>query len=248
MRNIGNLDLRQFMWLFFQGGLNFVHNKGCHHCGIRMSHQHIFFDCEQAQELWVKGRRAIDLICNRAVDHGPPRTRIDPALTEHTIWVMWSEYKPFQPALRLIVAATMYTIWHSRKIPDGYFRKYRPTLTNTISKCVEDSLAVARMERRHNERSDKIGAIQMDWNLSCPVWHAYERVAELSVPACKFIKYGPNNDLAAKLLTTLEKRRQAGLATWCQYGGYGYDFGHVSPSSLSSHISFPPHAQVIHLS
>jgi hypothetical protein len=221
VRAVANLNLRYFLWQFFQGALPFPHGSVCFHCGLPLSHQHIFFDCSQAQAGWGQCNRALDLLNNRVHYKCRPQLRINPIITDHSIWCLWSEWKPAYFNIRETIAVSMYVIWHTRSLPEKYTRKHKPTIPDMLQDTVQDSFSLTRMIKDKRKRQERQRELEVGWKTASPAWHLQERALELSAPARMLLSKRPDRPQVTRFLLMLAKRRMDGLTSWSKTSAFG---------------------------
>jgi len=208
VRRVANLEIRQFLWLYFQGGLPFYHKGSCFACTEPLSHKHIFFTCPHAKEVWEAGNRAIELLINLRPKK-KPSCRVNPNPEEALVWALWSEDHPKPPILREIIAAVMYTIWKTRPLPEEYKRKRRVTLSGVLNEILNDNITIARLIKIKDERNEAILRLAKQWNCLSGPWHNEQHYYELRTESIYFIECSeefPHSEATTLLLNKLRTK------------------------------------------
>lgn len=154
IKSVQHLKLRQFLWLYFQGGLPFPHGKPCKDCGDTLSHEHIFIRCDKSQKFWERADRFVNLIYNTF----PRKTnvKVNCIWNEKTFWFLWSEDNPSCQLLRLIGSITMYAIWSSRT-------KFPQAVSDIAEMLLHDQLSIAKTIKDKDTRNNAIMKIHKKW-------------------------------------------------------------------------------------
>ena len=157
VNRIANLKFRHFLWLYFQGGLSFMHGHSCHGCvDGKLSHQHIFFGCPSPTCKNIRGQAdsIVDMIFNQNLSP-TPRYKIHIPWNEETLWREWSQVKPPCQALREVMAIALWAIWKSFTEPC--------TVQELLTLYLNDEIAASHTIRDPEERKDRIRVIHKRW-------------------------------------------------------------------------------------
>ena len=157
VNRLANIDLRHFLWQYFQGALPFKHGADCTKCwNGKLSHVHIFFECKdpEAVRLRKEADTIIDLIFNQNLIPKPTaRTSIH--WNEQLLWREWSQSKPVGQAIREVMAITLWAIWKQSK--------ERCTVYQLLATHLNDELALTHLIRDHKERNDRTKELHRRW-------------------------------------------------------------------------------------
>jgi hypothetical protein len=157
VNRLANIDLRHFLWLYFQGALPFNHGADCSKCwNGKLSHVHIFFQCKDpdAVRLRTEADTIIDLIFNQNLIPRPT-TKTSIHWNEQLFWREWSQCEPACQAIREVMAITFWAIWKQSK--------EWCTVYQLLARHLNDELSLTHTIRDHAQRSDDTEALHLRW-------------------------------------------------------------------------------------
>merc|ERR1712130_232457 len=179
IRRISHLGFRNFMWRYFQGALPFDHKEECDRCNEKtiLSHQHIFFECEQNAPIWRDHKRWLNMtkaVGGDIAADNPP--------TDLAFWYIWGK-KHSTVAQRICSGVALWTIWRSRA------KDVNPIpFVNLLEQVIQDWLASFGLIKSANIRYTKRTKIEAKLAIRSALWSMDGNMPYISRLAKKFIQ------------------------------------------------------------